>query len=245
VEDTGNTMACRFYHAFAVYSPCEAGLKEWIVRFRIDGFAHAGKPAEPVALANRRYVVIAGETDADPVIRGTLDKNGELRIPVLDPHVKMTVKLDAFGALFDPSNSGAAKSGQDTPQQSGSQDGAKPDANGLVDGKFPDEDQFMPLILDGGQLKKMSSDEDVDDLASKQRLYNLGFGPGNPETWDDEKDLKPAQASYRRARGLAENSDIRDALVNEHELQGAPPPLDPDDDPTAPPDEPSDPPAGT
>lgn len=215
LEETGNTMRCRFYHGFAVHSPCEAGLKEWIVRFRIDGFEpKPGTASKPVPLANRRFVLTMGEVEDSAIIRGALDGDGQIRIPVLDEHVVMTLKLDAFGVLFDLKD-----------------DGSKQD-DGLVDGKFPDEDKFMALKLDAGQLKKMRSDQDVDDIASKQRLYNLGFGPSNPATWDRQKDLVPAAAAYRRSRGLPKDADLRDALVNEHELQGAPPPLDPDDDPT-------------
>jgi hypothetical protein len=101
-----------------------------------------------------------------------------------------------------------------------------------VNGKFPDEDKFMVIKLDAGALRKTGSPQDKDDLASRQRLYNLGFGPPNPEKWDREKDLVPAARAYRKSRGLAAGADLRKALVDEHDLEDAPPPLDPDDDPT-------------
>jgi hypothetical protein len=213
VEETGNTMACRFYHGFAVHSPCEAGLKEWIVRFRIDGIVAANEPAKPVPLANRRYVLSMGEEKFSATVRGTLDAKGELRIPVLDPRVKMTVKLDAWGALFEFK-----------------EDEKETQPGDLVDGKFPDEDKFLPIVLDGGELKMVGTDEDVDDIASRQRLYNLGFGPGNPAKWDREKDQVPAARAYRESRKLPDGASLRDELRKEHELEDAAPPPDPEDD---------------
>lgn len=219
ILETGHTMACRFYQGFARYSPCEAGLKEWVVRFRIDGFTKPNEPAKPLPLANRRYVLEMGEARASATVRGALDAKGEIRIPVLDPRTRMTLRLDAWGALFEFPDE---KKG----------DAKDPDPNALVDGKFPDEDKFMAIVLDAGALKKMRSDEDVDDLASRQRLYNLGFGPPNPAKWDREKDQVPAAKAYRESRKLPKDADLRDALEREHELEDVPPPTDPEDDPT-------------
>jgi hypothetical protein len=211
VAETGNTMRCRFYHGFAVHSPCEAGLKEWIIRFRIDGFDAQGQGSKLIPLANRRFVLTMGENENAGVVRGALDGDGQIRIPVLDEHVLMNLKLDAYGPLFGTKD--------DDPKK------------GLVDGKFPDEDKFMLVKLDGGALRKIRSPQDKDDIASKQRLYNLGFGPSNPEKWDRQKDLVPAARAYRKSRGLSDTADLRDALEQEHDLENAPPPLDPDDDP--------------
>ncbi len=219
IGETGNTMGCRFYHGFAVYSPCEAGLKEWVVRFRIDGLAKPPAAAKPAPLANVRFVLTMGESQVSAVVRGALDAKGELRIPVLDPHVLMTLRLDAWGRLVDP----------DAPPPP--PDPAK-DPNKLVDGKFPDEDRFMVLTLDAGALKKMRSAEDQKDLASRQRLYNLGFGPPNPAKWDRERDQVPAARAYRISRQLPADADLRDKLEQEHELEDLPPPIDPEDDPT-------------
>src|SRR6185295_13494407 len=77
VDETGNTMACRFYHAFAVHSPCEAKLKELVVRFKVDSFDARQEP-----LNKRRYVVQSGEVKFAAVIRGRTEDNGEIRIPV-------------------------------------------------------------------------------------------------------------------------------------------------------------------
>jgi hypothetical protein len=213
---TGNTMACRFYHGFAAYSPCEAGLKEWVVRFRVDGFAKPNEPAKPLPLAGRRYVLTMGESQVAAVVRGALDANGELRIPVLDPHVLMTVKLDAFGRLL------------------GAGDEPPPDkrADNLdAEGRFPDEDSFVSLTLDAGALKLVNGEGDENDLASRQRLYNLGFGPNDPAKWDRERDQVPAARAYRQSRKLPDDADLRTKLVEEHELEGAKPPPGPDDDP--------------
>lgn len=216
---TGNTMGCRFYHGFAMHSPCEAGLKEWVVRFRIDGLVKPNEVARPVPLANRRYVLTMGESQVSAVVRGALDEKGELRIPVLDPHVRMTLKLDVWGKLPGPAGPGPAPDPKDDP-------------DALRDGKFPDEDRFLTLTLDAGALKKIRSDEDQDDLASRQRLYNLGFGPPDPAKWDRERDQVPAARAYRSSRRLPDAADLRSELEQEHELRDAAPPVDPEDDPT-------------
>ncbi|MEP7282094.1 MAG: OmpA family protein [Rubrivivax sp.] len=219
VGTTGNTMGCRFYHGFAVYSPCEAKLKEWVVRFRIDGFDKPPAPNKPVPLANRRFVVTLGESGVSAVVRGALDAKGELRIPVLDPHVLINVRLDAWGRLLDPAAPPPATDPDEDPNQ-------------LVDGKFPDEDKFLSLTLDAGALKKIRSDEDQDDLASRQRLYNLGFGPPDPARWERDRDQVPAARAYRNSRRLPDSADLRTELEQEHELRDAAPPIDPEDDPT-------------
>jgi len=213
VVETGNTMACRFYHGFAAYSPCEAGLKEWVVRFRVDAVATANAQAGFVPLANKRFVLEMGESRNAAVVRGNLDAKGEIRIPVLDRHVLMTLKLDVFGSM--------------RPSPPAGQPAEDPDK--LVDGRFPGEDTFMHVVLDAGALKKMRSEQDVDNLASRQRLYNLGFGPPNPPKWDRQRDQVPAARAYRRSRQLPDDADLRDALVEEHDRRDADP-VEPDED---------------
>lgn len=98
-----------------------------------------------------------------------------------------------------------------------------------MDGKFPDEDSFMPLVLDAGALKQSQTEEDVQDIASRQRLYNLGFGPPNPAKWDRARDTVPAARAYREARKLPKDAKLRDELVEEHDLRDATP-VEPDED---------------
>ncbi|MDX2149500.1 MAG: hypothetical protein SFV54_02110 [Bryobacteraceae bacterium] len=196
VEETGNTMACRFYHGFAQHSPCERKLREWVVRLRIDG---AG--GEKIPLSNRRYVVKAGEAEFAPLIRGTTDDKGELRIPVIDERTKMTIKIDATGL--------------DMPQPEGNDPGADTD-------KFAGEEDFWPLIVDGGALRE----RDVgDDAAVKQRLYNLGFGENAPDKWTQEE-FDEAFKQFRHRNNLDNEDDntVRAAIFDEHEIKGATPP---------------------
>ncbi len=221
VENTGNTMACRFYHGFAYNSPCEAKLKEWVVRFRVDAAA-----GEQQAVAGRRYVVHAGEAQYAPIMRGTTDDNGELRIPVLDEHTKMTLFLDAFGDPVDPD--GDAPVDKDKPSSS-NKDGQK----GFDSDRFPDEDSFIPFVLDGGALHE----RDVsDDLGIHQRLYNLGFGENAPDKWTPEE-ADEAFKAYRHRHNFDNLADaaVREKIQNEHDLDD--PALKPagQDDDTAPP----------
>ena len=218
VEDTGNTMACRWYHAFSVHSPCERAMEEWIIRLRVDGFKkNATGKKVPIPLANRRFVVLAGESNYAAEIRGRTDANGELRIPVLDERTTMTLKLDAYDTLFAP------------PQPSP----ANGDTAGTLDtDKFDDEDQFMVLTLDAGALRKMTPDEN--DLASKQRLYNLGFGSNPPQKWTPDE-LSRAVDEFRKVhdagKGGQLDDDLRGKIRLEHDIAGGPaaPPSDDDD----------------
>lgn len=159
VEETGNTMACRWYHAFAVHSPCERKLEEWIVRIHVDSVQKASKPKSTQPVVGRRYVVIAGEVEFSPVIRGTTNDRGEIRIPVFDEHVTMTVKIDVAGVLLTlpPSSSS-------TPPPPPKPPPGPP---------WDDEDDFMQFTLDCGALKPIS---DPGYEPAQQRLFNLGYG---------------------------------------------------------------------
>ena len=197
IEQTGNTMACRFYHAFAVNSPCEAKFKEWVVRIKVPSF-NGGL----LALKNRRYVVKVGESANSPVIRGTTDDNGVIRIPMFDEKTHMSLLIDAARDLtnFDdeqPSDSDAV-----------------------------DESKFLPVELDGGTLHPR---DPQDDLAVKQRLYNYGFGEHDPATWSDGE-FKGALLQFRRAarRPNASDEETRQLVMIAHDLAGVP---DSPDDP--------------
>ncbi len=226
VEETGNTMRCRFYHAFAVNSPCEVKLKEWIIRFKVD------TPKGQQVLANRRYVLRLGETAFSPVIRDTTDALGFVRIPVLDEQTKMLIKLDAAKDLTDAdtaaksSSSGAAQAGDVAGQAAAQNAGAGTQGDpGRDPEAFPDEDQFIPLVLDGGALHARDAS---DDLAVKQRLYNLGFGESAPDQFTAQEFQAAFQAfKHRRNLDSADDATVRQAIFRDHDLSGAPaPPTD-------------------
>jgi hypothetical protein len=229
-KETRDTMACRFYHGFAFNSPCEAGVRLWIVRFRVDGFNNKLEP-----LKFRRYVLQAGSTQFAPVIRGTLDDDGEIRIPVFDEKVQMTLRLDVWGKLFPPDDeaqagangaSKAAGNGQPSGQTADPTTGDTMDpASGTDTDRFPDEDKFMTLVLDAGALASMAKDSS--DFPVKQRLYNLGFGSRAPADWTQEE-FDRAVAQYRRSRNLQPNEDTRLNVEVDHDLSGAPPPVEED-----------------
>jgi Putative peptidoglycan binding domain/OmpA family len=204
-KETRDTMACRFYHSFAFQSPCEAGVRLWIIRFRIDGFNNKLEP-----LKFRRYVLRAGSTEFAPVIRGTLSENGELRIPVFDEKALMTVQLDVAGPEFKDDDDPPAPPAAPQPAPATSVD---PDS-GVDTDKFEGEDKFFTLTLDAGALTNILKDSS--DLPTKQRLYNLGFGSNPPAKWKADE-FQRAQQQYRSSRGLKAADDIREKLRLEHE----------------------------
>ena len=188
VEQTGNTMACRFYHGFAVNSPCEAKQKEWVIRFLVDSF----KGQRP--LRYRRFVFTAGESASAAVIRGITDDNGVLSIPVFDEKTTMTLLLDA-----------ARVTGPDTVPKD------DPD-------NPPDESKYVKLVFDAGALRPRDTS---DQLAVKQRLYNLGFGDGAPETWSSEMYAIAMRHFRKQTANKPDNRTDEGALtsvMNEHDL---------------------------
>jgi hypothetical protein len=216
-EETGNTLACRWYHGFAIHSPCERQMQEWVLRIRVDS-----SKKEPEPLKGRRYVVVTGEVETAAVIRGTTNDKGEIRIPVFDEHVKMTLKLDAWGKLFAlDDNTPTGKAGDPPPAD-------KPDAGtGFDTDSFPDEDKFLTFELDCGALRRMEPTDD--ELPTKQRLYNLGFGLNAPKQWTDEE-FTNAVRQYRNSRNLGKGSDLDGAtrikIQEDHEGEDEPPPPD-------------------
>lgn len=201
IEQTGNTMRCRFYHGFAVNSPCEAKFKEWVIRFKVPSFN-----GQLQVLSFRRYVVKVGESENSPVIRGNTDEFGVVRIPMFDDKTRMTIQIDAGRDLTDGDNN-------------------PPKDNAPVD-----ESTFLSFVLDGGVLHNRDTD---DDLAVKQRLYNLGFGEHPPDTWSDDE-FQRAFASFRHRNNLDNGSDddVRREIMKQHDLIGIPAPP-PDDDSTS------------
>ena len=197
IEQTGNTMGCRFYQGFARHSPCEAKLKEWVIRFKLPTFG-----GRLLTLSNRRFFAKVGESESSPEIRGTTDDFGALRLPVLSEQTLMTIKLDAASALAPPADPAAP-----------------------VDPA--DESRFLTVTVDGGALEFRDTDN---DLAIKQRLYNMGFGEKPPKTWSD-REFQRALRSFRERNGLvnASDADVRERIVTVHDLSVLPP--DDEDDP--------------
>jgi hypothetical protein len=189
IDRTGNTMACRFYHGFARYSPCEVKPKEWVVRFIVPGFNGTQR-----LLKNRRFVAILGESASSPELRGSTDEFGVVRLPVFSDKTKMTVRLDAASDLAP---------GDPPP-----------------DGDPADEARFLSVVLDGGALEFRDPDN---DLAIKQRLYNLGFGEHAPAKWD-QREFDRAMAAFRRRNKMEKASDaeVRDRIISGHDLAGVP-----------------------
>ncbi len=218
VEETGNTMACRWYHAFASHSPCERQMQEWVLRIRVDS-----SKKEPEPLAGRRYVALMGEVDTAAVIRGTTNEKGEIRIPVFDEHVRMTLKLDAWGKLFDLNDPASTGTEGDKPEDKDADDSS------FDTDSFPDEDKFLTFVLDGGALRPMEATDD--ELPSKQRLYNLGFGLNAPKKWTGDE-FKNAVRQYRNSRNLGKGSDLDGAtrIQIQQDHEGADEPVTPDDE---------------
>jgi hypothetical protein len=96
-EQTKDTFACRFYDRLTRTSPCEGGVRLWVIRLLEDG-------PEPLderkPLANLPFSV-TGVGAGVPEIRGTTDARGVIRIVVKDdPTVmKLTVAGHEFTVL--------------------------------------------------------------------------------------------------------------------------------------------------
>ena len=144
-------------------------VRVWPLRLLIRGPRTAGQ-TEPahVALTGRRYAVVPVGADGgpvpegvSPVLRGTTDDKGLLRIPVSDEHATMILKVDVGGLLL--LSPAPATTPADTPAP------ASPPEGSAWDG----EDTFMQFRLDCGSLKPLS---DPGSDPAQQRLHNLGYG---------------------------------------------------------------------
>lgn len=207
IEQTGNTMACRFYHGFARFSPCEAKLKEWVIRFKLPTF---GGKLE--TLKNRRFIATVGESASAPEIRGTTDDFGVVRLPVLSEKTKMTIKLDA--------------SNEPGPGNPSAPTAPATDAD--------NESHFLTVVVDGGTLEFRDTDN---DLGIKQRLYNMGYGENPPDQWEaKEFDRALASFRKRNGLTKAPDADVRERIVTVHDLSVVPADNPEDDDtPAGPP----------
>lgn len=204
IEKTGNTMACRFYHAFARRSPCEAKFKEWVVRFQIPDFK-----GKLTTLKNRRFIAIMGESSSAPELRGTSDDRGIVRVPLISDHPhEMRIRIDTGPEAGPPA------------------DGEAPPADDPAA-----ESRFVTVRLAAGDLEFRDTDN---PLGLKQRLYNLGFGERPPDKWSAEELKRARAAFRLRfglppaAEPEADASTVDERIVTEHDLAGLPePPPDP------------------
>lgn len=107
-----------------------------------------------------------------------------------------------------------------------------PDQVEVDDSKpFPDEDKFLSMTLRGGALKRMRSNLEDDPespppgdeerrIGARQRLYNLGYGPADPETWTDDV-FVPTLARFQKDQKLKTQDGTLDedtvtALIGRH-----------------------------
>ena len=192
-QESADTFACRFYHSLAAFSPCEAGLKLWVVRLKIDG------PTEQILLAGRRYALTTGDHVQAPVMRGTTDKEGILRIPVFDNSATMTLKLEVSDYL-------TKKESKDSSEEKTSEDDKQTDATLAPRGEneaWEGEDKFMTFTLKGGALLPM---DPPTAAATRQRLYNLGYGPSDPDNWEGTT-MQDAIKTFQKDQGLEPTGD--------------------------------------
>jgi hypothetical protein len=194
--DREDTFQCRFYHGFAVNSPCEDVVKLWVVRLATRDVDH-----NLVPLANQNAVVALGKEGNAVLLRTTSTKDGKLFLPVLEGETRLDLRFDALGAAgTEPKDAGTDED--------------------------PAEAKFLPLVLLGDVLAPMPPVVDDADpshqLPVRQRLHNLGYGPRDLETWD-ETAYRAAVRQFKveHAVGGADpdgtvDAETRDAVVAEY-----------------------------
>ncbi len=195
-QKTRDTFGCRFYQGLAEFSPCEAGLRLWALRLQVDG-----ADANPLPLKQRRFVVTAGDSPNAPELRGSTDDQGILRIPVWDELVTMVLKLDVSGYLLGGATVGSSQAGSPTAGAGQGEAGSR--AEPPSEGPWEDENRFLRFTLKCGSLLPM---EPPGVPALNQRLYNLGYGPPDPEDWDLPT-RQHATKAFQRNNGLEPTGD--------------------------------------
>jgi hypothetical protein len=203
-RDAEDTFGCRFYHGFAKGSVCEGIVHLWQVRL-----ATRAKDGTLQPLANMHCVATLGAESDAALVRTASDADGRVHLPVLDDKTTMTLRIDNFGLAAGTPDDGTAPADSDSGDPE-SQAG---------------ESHFLPLVLDAGALRPLPPDANDDD-AVKQRLHNLGFGPGQLATWVDD-DLKRAVRAFRKMHALpdsdsADDDAFRKALRDEYGDNDAP-----------------------
>jgi outer membrane protein OmpA-like peptidoglycan-associated protein len=204
-KKTEDTFGCRFYQGIAFNSPCEGIHKQWAVRVLLET-PRFDKPPRP--RRNRHFVATVGDAPGAPLIRGKTDSEGILRLPVLDEQVTMKLRLDAAALLVPEGDLG--RRDQPTPDE---------------------EETFPEFELGAGELrfvgdgslpdKPDSGTPETERHAAKQRLFNLGYGPGKLVDWTED-DLTLALRRFQEREQLADKSgalteETKKRLVEEHE----------------------------
>ncbi len=168
---TGDTFACRFYHGIAQNSPCEKAQKLWVMRIllsppRTQANKQTGETRQVARpLANRRFVLFAGDAAGAPQVRGRTSPEGIIRVPVFDEKTTMKLKLD-IGRLLLPE-------GVTAPAEEKDEEAKRP------------EETFATFELLAGDLIDMRLDVGGPEPI-KQRLLNLGYGEPNIADWTDD-----------------------------------------------------------
>jgi len=185
-HDTQDTFECRFYHGFGLRSPCEDKLKLWVVQLKVRGAKGELKELKDA----RCLVKVGAEADA-ALIRTDTGGDGRLHLPVVDDKTTMTLQVDAFGAQkpLPPGSKPPPGSTAPTPPA-----GGDPEAE-------VGEDQFFQIAIDAGSLIELDDTKTGpdDELAVKQRLHDLGFGPPVLASWT-AADLGDAAGAFRDYR---------------------------------------------
>jgi len=220
------TFACRWYHGIAQNSPCEGVHKQWVIRIltetpRFDkNTIFQLKP-----LAQRRWMVIAGDAPNAPVLRGKTDDDGIFRLPVFDEKTKMTLKLEVAqflapeGVITNDPRAGTA--GRITGATGG------PPLDREKEEK--DEANFAVFTLDAGALLPLDTAAlDRPDaggpqnlLAFEQRLFNLGYGANEAGKFEFDE-LITATGQFQKNERLGKtdgkpNAETGEKLLEEHE----------------------------
>jgi len=210
-KKTEDTFGCRFYHGIAGRSPCEGIHKQWVIRVLLDPPAFDETPR---VLANRRFVVTVGDAPGSPRIRGKTDSEGVLRLPVFDPHTKMKLRLEVAKPAQQPGGGGGQGPNRKTERE-----------------LEEEEKGFLEFLLDAGALRRLSDGSlpddptsgspDLEKLAVRQRLHNLGYGPEVPEKWTDDQ-AKAALTAFQKREKLDKQDGTLDdptkqRIGDEHE----------------------------
>ena len=133
------------------------------------------------------------------------------------PEVELKDRKPLAGVVYELTNTGM-----------GTQRGTS-DANGVVRARVKLDVTTMKLklpttelTLKGGELKDLDDEAaDAQKQGARDRLYNLGYGPGNPRRWDDDPDVfTGAMKQFQKDHGLSESGamdeDTKNKLREKH-----------------------------